>query len=214
MLARWMGRQLRHPAGPGGWLVARIMNRSNAAMNQRAIHLLDVQASSDVLEVGFGGGLALLPLLALASSGRVTGIDPSHDMLAAGLRRHREAIASGRLRLEHGVVEELPYRDGEFDRVLSVNTVYFWRDPAEGFAAIRRVLRPGGSLVLGFRPAARMRELGLHRHGFRLYEDEEVTRLVGDAGFEVMAMEGGRQGLGHMNMLARVSGDRSGSPTR
>ena len=206
MLARWMGHQLRHPAGPGGWLIARLMNRSNAVMNQRAIELLDVRTSSDVLEVGFGGGLALPALLALASEGRVTAIDPSDDMLTGGLRRHGEAIASGRLRLEHGIVEELPYRDGEFDRVLSVNTVYFWRDPAVGFAEIRRVLRPGGSLVLGYRPAARMRELGFARHGFRLYDDEEVLRLLNDTAFEVRTLEPGRHGLGHVNVLATAIG--------
>jgi len=206
VLSRWMGRQLRHPTGLGGWLIARLMNRSNAAMNEHAIELLDVQASSAVLEVGFGGGLALTRLLSLASSGRITGVDPSDDMLAAAAEHHRAAIASGRLRLQRAVVEALPHGDGEFDRVLSVNTLYFWPDPARGFAEIRRVLRPGGKLVLGYRPAARMRTLGFTRHGFRLYEDDEVLRLLGGAGFEMLATEAGRQGLGHVNVVARPTG--------
>ena len=206
MLSRWLGRQLRQPSGLGGWLIARIMNRSNAAMNQRAIELLDVQPTHAVLEVGFGGGLALAPLLARAQSGRVTGVDPSDDMLAAAAAHHRAAIASGRLRLERAGVEALPHGNGEFDRVLSVNTLYFWPDPARGFAEIRRVLRPGGKLVLGYRPAARMRTLGFTRHGFRLYEDDEVLRLLGGAGFEMLATETGRQGLGHVNVVARPTG--------
>jgi len=206
MLSRWLGRQLRQPSGLGGWLIARIMNRSNAAMNQRAIELLDVQPTHAVLEVGFGGGLALAPLLARARSGRVTGVDPSDDMLAAAAEHHRAAIASGRLRLERAVVEALPHGDREFDRVLSVNTLYFWPDPARGFAEIRRVLRPGGKLVLGYRPAERMRKLGFTRHDFRLFEDGEVLRLLGDAGFEMLAMEAGRQGLGHISVVARPTG--------
>ncbi len=206
MLSRWLGRQLRQPSGLGGWLIARIMNRSNAAMNQRAIELLDVQPTHAVLEVGFGGGLALAPLLARARSGRVTGVDPSDDMLAAAAEHHRAAIASGHLRLQRAGVEALPHGDREFDRVLSVNTLYFWPDPARGFAEIRRVLRPGGKLVLGYRPAERMRTLGFTRHGFRLYEDDEVLRLLGDAGFEMLAMEAGRQGLGHISVVARPTG--------
>jgi ubiquinone/menaquinone biosynthesis C-methylase UbiE len=206
MLSRWLGRQLRQPSGLGGWLIARIMNRSNAAMNQRAIELLDVQPTHAVLEVGFGGGLALAPLLARARSGRVTGVDPSDDMLAAAAEHHRAAIASGRLRLERAGVEALPHGDREFDRVLSVNTLYFWPDPARGFAEIRRVLRPGGKLVLGYRPAERMRKLGFTRHDFRLFEDGEVLRLLGDAGFEMLAMEAGRQGLGHISVVARPTG--------
>ena len=205
MLSRWMGRQLRHPTGLGGRLVAGLMNRSNEAMNRRALELLDVRSSHAVLEVGFGGGLALPALLSLAWSGRVTGVDPSGDMVAAASRRHGDAIAAGRLRLEQAVVESLPHHDGEFDRVLSVNTVYFWRDLTEGLASIRRVLRPGGCLALGYRPAARMRELGFTRHGFRLYEDEEVLRQLGDTGFEVLAMEEGRHGLGHVSVVASAT---------
>jgi len=120
MISRWMARQLGRPEGLGGRLVARMMNRSNAAMNRRAIALLDVRASHEVLEVGFGGGLALDPLLALAWAGRVTGVEPSADMREAGRRRHAAAIASGRLRLDAASVERLPYAPAEFDRVLSV----------------------------------------------------------------------------------------------
>jgi SAM-dependent methyltransferase len=202
MISRWMARQLGRPEGLGGRLVARMMNRSNAAMNRRAIALLDVRASHEVLEVGFGGGLALDPLLALAWAGRVTGVEPSADMREAGRRRHAAAIASGRLRLDAASVERLPYAPAEFDRVLSVNTLYFWPDPAAGLAEMYRVMRPGGSLVLGYRPAAVMRRLGFTRHGFRLYEDEAVLRLVGDAGFEVLALEEGREGLGHTTLVA------------
>lgn len=202
MLSRWMARQLGRPEGLGGRLVARIMNRSNAAMYRRALALLDVRAPHAVLEVGFGGGLALDPLLALAGAGRVTGVEPSAGMRDAARRRHAAAIASGRLRLDDAGVERLPYPSAEFDRVLSVNTLYFWPDPVAGFAELSRVIRPGGLLVLGYRPASVMRRLGFTRYGFRLYEDEEVLPLVGDAGFEVLALEEGREGLGHTTLVA------------
>jgi ubiquinone/menaquinone biosynthesis C-methylase UbiE len=205
MLSRWLGRQLRQPSGWGGRLVGWSMNRSNAAMNRRAIELLDVRPAHAVLEVGFGGGLALAPLLTRAWSGRVTGIDPSDDMLATASLQHADAVAAGRLRLEHGMVESLPHPDDAFDRALSVNTLYFWGDPARGFSEIRRVLHPGGLMVLGYRPAARLRDIGFTRHGFRLYEDEEVLRLVGDAGFEVLVMERGLDGLGHVNVVASAT---------
>ena len=45
----------------------------------------------------------------------------------------------------------------EFNRACTVNTIYFWPDPAVPLRELSRVLRAGGRLVIGFSPAAAMR---------------------------------------------------------
>jgi SAM-dependent methyltransferase len=45
----------------------------------------------------------------------------------------------------------MPHADGTFDRVLSVNTIYFWEDPRADIRAVRRILKSGGRFVLVFR---------------------------------------------------------------
>ena len=202
MFARWLARQLGHPSGPGGRLVARVMNRSNLVMNRRAIELLGVRPDDAVLEIGFGGGLALAPLLALTPSGTVAGIDPSSGMVAAARRRHAALVAANRLQLERGTVEHLPWADARFDRVLTVNTIYFWSDPRAALREVRRVLQPGGTFVLGYRPAARLRETAFAQHGFRLLDDEELLGLVAGSGMETLALERGQEGLGHVCLVA------------
>ena len=49
-----------------------------------------------------------------------------------------------------GVAEDLPFGDGAFDFVLMVTTICFLDDVPKAFREARRVIRPGGSIVIGF----------------------------------------------------------------
>jgi arsenite methyltransferase len=66
-------------------------------------------------------------------------------------RRNRTAIAAGRVRLHQASVDALPLSDAECDKVFTVHTLYFWPDLAAALTEIRRVLKPRGRLVLGWR---------------------------------------------------------------
>lgn len=203
MIARAIAAQLSRPTGVFGQLVAAVMNRSNAAMNRRAIALLELQSTHDVLDIGFGGGVSLAPLLSRTPAGRVHGVEPSPLMRMRATARHREAIADDRLRLAEGSAEALPYAARAMDRVLSVNTIYFWSDPGAALSEVHRILRPDGRFVLAYRPSAHLRRRAMTRHGFMLREDEEVLRLLGDSGFEVLAMEAHRDdGAGYSCVVA------------
>ena len=57
-----LSRQLSHPSGATGKVVARVMNRGNRKLNDNAIARLDVQPGARVLDLGFGGGLTFAPL--------------------------------------------------------------------------------------------------------------------------------------------------------
>jgi SAM-dependent methyltransferase len=62
--------------------------------------------------------------------------------------RFADSVTAGRLRLHVGDVGRLPPADGAVDHVLTVNTVYFWSDLGAAFGEVRRVLAPGGPLVV------------------------------------------------------------------
>ena len=90
----------------------------------------------DGLEIGVGTGRFADPL------GIGIGLDPAPAMLARA--RDRGVASVG------GVAEALPFTDGSFDVALLVTTICFVDDVAATLREARRVLRPGGSLVVGF----------------------------------------------------------------
>jgi ubiquinone/menaquinone biosynthesis C-methylase UbiE len=133
-----------------------------------------------VLELGFGHGRTIEWLAARAGS--VAGVDPSDTMLRQASARNRAAIEAGRVVLAKGDARHIPFADASFDKLLASNCVQFWGDLAAALAELRRVLAPGGALLIGIRvhdpQGGRFAS-----PGFREEEIEAVRAAVERAGF-------------------------------
>jgi arsenite methyltransferase len=199
LIARQLGR-------PSGWfgrhVMGRFLNRKTAAHNEVVRQELAVAPADRVLEVGFGGAALLERLSAEASQGLVVGVEISEEMLALASKRLREPIAVGRVVLKRGSIEALPCRDGEFDKACTVNTTYFWPDLGRGLAELRRVLRPGGRLVVGFVSPDDIVRDGLDRHGFARHSAEELETALEAASFAARELRSGSDSRGTFYVLA------------
>lgn len=150
MLMRMFGR----PQGLLGRLGGLIMARTNRKCAVEVIDLLNVQPHDSVLEVGFGPGVGIQLLARSASAGYIAGIDASQEMVEQAAARNAHGIERGRVDLRHGAVERLPFADHTFDKALAINSMQVWPDAAAGLRAMRRVIKPGGTIALGFTPYA------------------------------------------------------------
>jgi ubiquinone/menaquinone biosynthesis C-methylase UbiE len=134
------------------------MNRKCAAW---VIDLLHVHPSDKVLEVGFGPGVGIQLLTSSASAGYVAGVDPSKEMVAQATTRNKKAIESGRVDLRRGRVASLPFADDTFDKALAINSMQVWPEAVAGLREMRRVIKPGGEIALGFTPYSGQPNSGL-----------------------------------------------------
>jgi ubiquinone/menaquinone biosynthesis C-methylase UbiE len=182
LLKRAFGRPEGMLGRFGGIVMAR-MNRQAAAWG---IELLEPGKNGRVLEIGFGPGVAIDLLARSAPDLRVTGIDPSSEMVRQAHRRNAAAIGRNAVDLRQGSADDLPFDDESFDAALAINSMQAWPDAMAGLREVRRVVRPGGRLVLVFTPYSGQGRAGitelLSQAGF-----VEVRVVEGDAGFAALA---------------------------
>lgn len=181
LLVALMARQFRKPSGWfGRRVMASLLNEGNRSLLDSTLGATAATPGARVLDVGFGGGYALARLAPLVHPERVAGVEISESMVSVVRARSGDAYD---LRLADAAA--LPFPDASFDRVLCVNTIYFWPDPSRALAEMNRVLRPGGCLVLAYRGQALLRMNPLVWFGFRTYSDRTTRRLLEEAGFTV-----------------------------
>jgi len=181
----FLARQARRPSGILGRLLGRVMALETAAENAVALELLELQPTDHVLEIGFGPGATVGRAAAETPDGFVAGVDASETMVRLAASRNRRLIAGGGMELKIADSAALPYGDARFDKAYAVHVLYFWKDPLAHLREARRVLRPGGRFVLGFRsdPAA-VRDFPSPI--YRFYSPEEAERLLEQSGFRQM----------------------------
>lgn len=184
---RFIARQLSRPAGLIGRMIGRLMNRHNAKMNAFALKQLELQATDSVLEIGFGGGVQL-PFL-ISGAAFVGGVDLSRDAVRWASARYSTAVKNGRAAFREGSVEAIPFETASFEKVCTVNTVYFWPSLDAGFAEINRVLIPGGRVVVGFLPKEWMDRMGYPSDIFTARAPDEVVAALTRSGFKSVHIE-------------------------
>ena len=170
--------QLARPHGVLARVIAPLLDRGNHTINLHVLAALNVKPGERVLEVGFGGGVGLSLLLAHEPSVVLSGVELSPEMLQRCRRRFGD-----RVRLQQGSADSLPYADAAFDKLFGVNVSYFWPDMSRAMAELRRVLVPGGLLVLGVRPPEALRRLQFGQAGHRVWTAAQYIEALTAAGF-------------------------------
>jgi ubiquinone/menaquinone biosynthesis C-methylase UbiE len=157
MLLRAFGR----PQGVLGRLGGMIMARTNRDCAAWAIGLLDVKPNDAVLEIGFGPGAGIALLLERTPAGHVAGVDPSPEMVGQATARNAAAIGRGQVELLRGSADALPFADATFDKAFAINSMQVWPNAMAGLKEMRRVVKPGGTVALGFTPHSGQAKQGL-----------------------------------------------------
>ncbi len=190
MVSKFLARQLSKPSRVIGPLVlAPLWNRRNQALNDSALRLLALAPTDHVLEIGFGGGYLLGQALARVTQGTVAGIDASAAMTDHCRSRYRHALVSGQLELENASVSEIPYADERFNKVYSVNSLFYWLDIRQGIQECWRVTREGGALVLVFTSRASLKDRSFAQHGLTLQDGADIGQTMKEVGYDVGRIE-------------------------
>jgi len=180
----FFSEQARNPSGLfGRWVMSKIFDYGNAALNNFMKEQLLLKENDHVLEIGFGTGKLIFEMAKQVNKGLIEGIDLSDAMVAIAEKKNKIYIAEGKVIIRQGDFEETAYNDNRFDKICSANTIYFWPQPHNCIKNILRILKPGGKLILAFVDKAQLERRPLSTNVFHFYHQDEIITLLSRNGF-------------------------------
>jgi len=129
------------------WFLGDELHPGGVATTRRSLELIDLSPGERLLDVGSGAGTSAL-LAAREFGCVVAGIDYGAAAVAGAQEAADRGGLSDRIGFVVGEAEALPFDDAEFDAVLCECSLSTFPDKARAAAEMRRVLRPGGRLVI------------------------------------------------------------------
>jgi len=187
-----MVKQCRKPTGLFGRFVGMGMNRGHSRLWRWGLSHISIKPNAFILDLGCGGGKAVQELTRISLSGKVCGIDYSEEMVQLARKINKKFIENGHVEILHGSVSSLPFSDGMFDYVTAFEAYYFWPNLIDDLKEIKRVLKPGGTLLIANEvykhEKFEKRNLKLAKWGdMMLHTPEEYRGFLTEAGY--MAIE-------------------------
>src|SRR5579864_876547 len=107
--------QCQNPTGWLGRLVLRNMNSRHSKVTDWGLSHASIGKQDIILDVGCGGGRTVSKLAAIATQGKVYGIDHSTDSVAMATRINKQWIDIARVEIRQASVSWLPFADCAFD---------------------------------------------------------------------------------------------------
>lgn len=186
---QFIAQQLRKPDGEAGRQLGEQMNAGNYLMNRNTLDHLQAPTGARVLEIGMGNGHFVKDILTTDPTIRYSGCDYAETMVAEAKLRNAEFIENKQAEFMLAPASELPFEDNTFDRIFTVNTVYFWEEPKQELAEIKRVLKKNGKLIIAARPKWVMEQMPFTNYGFTRYSKEELADLLHANAFSTIDVE-------------------------
>jgi len=162
-----------------------MMNKHHEPLTLWGLTKVTVGSNYVILDVGCGGGKTVGKLAQLAAQGKVFGIDYSAEMAKFSKKINKTLIVQNRVEIIEESVEKMSFSDNFFDLVTACETYYFWTNFPNALKEIKRVLKPGGKLLLtnelkyGVTPAKLIEETHV-----KLFPLEEIRDAMLSIGFE------------------------------
>ncbi|MBS7252822.1 class I SAM-dependent methyltransferase [Flavobacterium branchiicola] len=181
--------QLKHPSGEKGIEMANMMNETNINMTQHSIRNLKISNGNKILELGHGNAGHVEFLFEQAENLKYYGLEMSELMFQEARQINRNFVSQKQAFFSIYDGNTVPFEDESFDKIFTVNTLYFWQKPEELLLEIYRVLLQKGNFCLTFAEEDFMKTLPFTQFEFELYSTEKAQKLIEKTAFKIVYTE-------------------------
>ena len=171
------------PRGALGKVGARVLPRVAGPLYAMMAKEMELRPEDDLLEVGCGSAMLLAEHAGHVH--HVAGLDASEIQVSMARQRLAERIATDTAEIVLGDAMALPWEDGRFSVVGSLNCLKFVPDPPKALREMHRVLRDDGRAVLTVDPAVRHPDRSGKANAFGEWQwsADDCRRMMEEAGF-------------------------------
>ena len=181
--------QLKHPTGEKGIEMGNMMNETNINMTKHSIQNLNISKENKILELGHGNAGHVEFLFEQAENLKYHGLEMSELMFQEARQINRNFVSQKQAFFSLYDGNKIPFEDESFDKIFTVNTIYFWQKPEELLSEIYRVLKPSGNFCLTFAEEDFMKTLPFTQFEFKLYSTEKTQGLIKKSDFKIVYTE-------------------------
>jgi len=181
--------QLKQPTGEKGIEMGNMMNETNINMTRHSIQNLNIKEGNSILELGHGNAGHLEFLFEQSEKLKYYGLEMSEVMFQEARQINRNFVSQKQAFFSVYDGNVIPFEDDFFDKIFTVNTLYFWQHPEKFILEIYRVLKQKGIFCLTFSEESFMKTLPFTEYGFELYSKEKAEALIGKTAFKVIYKE-------------------------
>lgn len=178
--------QLKHPTGEKGIEMANMMHETNINMTRHSIQNLNIKAGDSVLELGHGNAGHLEFIFEQTEKLKYYGLEMSELMFQEARRINRNYVSGKDAFFSLYDGNAIPFQDSFFDKIFTVNTIYFWQEPEKFLMEIYRILKADGNFCLTFAEESFMKQLPFTAYEFTLYNTEKVRQLIEKTAFKIV----------------------------
>ncbi|WP_315824343.1 class I SAM-dependent methyltransferase [Paraflavitalea speifideaquila] len=117
-----------------------------------ALSRLAIEPTHQVMEIGYGAGAAIPPIMAVLTSGSLTAVERSTSMAQKAANRYQPWIKNRQLTLCTGEFSEVQLPHSHYNIIFAFNVNLFLAKANIELGIIRQCLAPGGTFYLFFQP--------------------------------------------------------------
>jgi len=182
----YVGNNFRNPNGIGGKITTKIMNIMNQKQYKAVLDNLNLENNDVLLDIGFGNGYLINKLLKKNNNIKIFGIDISKDMVNIVSKIFKKHIDNNCLTLLlENLNNKTTFKNEMFNKIYTVNTIYFWDDLQKCFSEIKRILKPNGIFINAIYTKKQLDKTKISRKGFNKYSKEEIIKITEENGMTI-----------------------------
>ena len=138
------------------------------------------------MDIGFGNGFLIKNIFKKNIPVIVYGIEISNDMLNKVSKAEKQNISNGKLNLLLENINKTSFENNTFDKICTINTIYFWDNLEVCFSEIKRILKPNGIFLNTIYSKEYLDKLIYTKYGFNKYTVEEIKNITNENGMKIL----------------------------